>query len=423
MKYKVTGTVGEYDVNLEVSPVETEPTPDPPTQEPDIIAWKGETIYIREPDMPVEVEPYEYELFELVGVETINPSWEGARVGTYFDALMPTDSFSRASLARVKIPRDATPGTYTIMGKVVRIEDMLLPEKPAMPMYMELASQKCLDARFQATNTQDWSEQVWITKEYIQLLRDYWIEPTKHTVTYYPSNLEQYSWRELAFDGAIAPPLIWAGTPGGSLNESWIRSVAAVAPLGSMFYGIDEAGTGPSGVSVEQALARMLELKEAAPGMKVMQTGVWHPEYEDYNRHEISFNSVSVYTDQYLSEGIPVQGEYGSCMATGNCVNTSQPNPRRTPHYPVHVLEGGYEDDWKASIIRAYEKGLDYYMHFSANLRLTTCWEPGGLYNEGGNGDGTQIYYHPETGLPLPSMRLVAYHEALQEVTKRAQVA
>ena len=171
---------------------------------------------------------------------------------------------------------------------------------------------------------------------------------------------------------------------------------------------MDEAGSGPSGATVQMAIERINYLNSQVPGINTIQTGVPHPEYNGLN---VDVWVPNVWSEKHDSEYL---GMYSSCMATGNCVNTSTPNPRTTS--PVCVIEGDPISDWQGTVDQAHEYDCDAVMHYSATQMLTTCWED--QYNEGGNGAGTQVYYDPANGDPWPSVRLLNYHIALQRVTK-----
>jgi hypothetical protein len=56
---------------------------------------------------------------------------------------------------------------------------------------------------------------------------------------------------------------------------------------------------------------------------------------------------------------------------------------------------------------------------------LLTCWDKGGLFDEqdGGNGDGTAMYVDTRTGLVIPSVRMMHWHIAQQQVEKEMILA
>jgi hypothetical protein len=110
------------------------------------------------------------------------------------------------------------------------------------------------------------------------------------------------------------------------------------------------------------------------------------------------------------------KGSYFSCMAQGNCQNTDLPKPRT--RFPVAVVEGDPVLDFQRAIHLAYSNGADFALYYCLTKNICRCWEPGGIYSEGGNGDGTAMYYDPETGDPWPSVRMMHWHIAQQAVEK-----
>lgn len=394
------------------------PKEEEPTQNL-IEVWKGETILIE--DFPLnKISLPEYadvtKVYEVIEIETLQASWRGARIGKYGDRLrLVPDSekldSNKRYIALVTIPRDLPSGRY---GNYL-VLDKTLPEKPLFPMYMEIQSSQCLRASFKATEIQDWTMEGFQTQKYIDMLRRFWIEPIKHTTTYYPSDIDrdawggkEYSFQNVVFDQAIAPPLIWAGQPGPHPPIDWLEKVSGRASQGTMFYGPDEPGH--YGMSISEAVERVKYLNSYSK-LPVMLTSLPRQEFNNLN---VVYCPVRNWLDR--AEDMET-GIYGSCMAQGNCVNTSSPESRT--QFPVHVIEGDPINDWQRSIIDAYEKGAQFYLYYNSTQRLLTCHEPGGLYEQGGNGDGTHFYYDPKTGYPEPSIRLVHYLLALQEVTKR----
>lgn len=452
MSYHVKGKWGDQEVDLKVTSVDdvvptppVEPPTDPvePPEEPPVVepgpdpvpepgrtkkAWAGEVVYLYG---QCAAGPFKKTSYKAHDVETLQPSWKGARVGKYPIILEETESRSDMYVNRIEIPRVMEPGTYPIEVEdepfSIVVEDKVMPKFPMMPMYMELQSRACRLVLEKITGDPSWNLQPSITQKYIDMLRSFWIEPTKQGINHYPTDPTTDVWggtagsyEALVFDGAIAEPLLWAGDPWKHPPKEFLQWVQA-SKYDAMFWGMDEAGTGPSGATLEMALDRIRWLNTYASYHRVLQTGKPHPQYlalekelgEGGNAYIIR-SIPNVWVEKHRDE---FEAMYGSCMSVGNCQNTTDPDDRTI--YPVHVIEGDPDDDWYASVIFAHIKKAEHYMHFSATKKLLNVWEPGGCYDEGGNWDGTQIAHHPETGDPLPTMMLVKYHEALQEVTKR----
>src|SRR5690606_27860664 len=89
-----------------------------------------------------------------------------------------------------------------------------------------------------------------------------------------------------------------------------------------------------------------------------------------------------------------------SCMAQGQC---SDGGPREPTGTPLSVIEAP-EIHLMMQPVMAYALGAKRAMYYTVTKRLRTAWEPGGQWNEGGNGDGTATYIH--AGKPAASVRL-----------------
>lgn len=388
------------------------------------------------------------EFFRVSPIITTVPSFKGARVGEYYD-VMKRSNEENASHVRVKFDSF----TRIETEKKVFISRGKMRKKYAMNFYMELQSEAAMLANWYATKRVDWGIQGSETKKWVDFFRDYGIEPFKQHISEYSPELrkdawggENYSFEKLVFDGAIAPPLAWCGAPWRAPSNEYLQNLNALVlekqSKDSSFkcyaYAMDEPGTGQSGATFQMALDRVKLINEQAPALIPILTGDWSDLYSQAlsaGTHDFMFwgvrnlhASIESRIGEHRSK---YYGLYGSCMATGNCHNTDNPGPRTT--YPVHVVEGNYEDDWKRSLIEAHELGFDDYMHFASTLKLVNLqkkgefqareWDkietfetPGFLRNEGGNGDGTQCYFDDQG--PLPSLRMFAYEEALTEITK-----
>lgn len=408
----VTALMAAIAIYLGVNQDPSEPTEPPVTNA--IEVWQGETVFIYvDNGFTTDAGLGLVTGYKKRPITTLMPSFEGARVGDYYDALEPSNE---ADIVAIKITGD--PGLYQTSEGAYRVLDQQMPENPPFPMYAELNSYECLRTYFKATgDTQNWAMQGPITRKYADLLRSFWVEPFKHSIRYYPPDITrdgwgttEYSYKTLVLDTAIAEPLIWAG----ELTTAPPAGFISQLPPGSLYYGQDEAGSGPGGGTVEQAIARIEYILREDPQALILQTGLWR---EQYLAFPVLFAPVrNVYDalpDAAFSKFWMI---YGSCMATGNCALSQNPRPR-TP-YPVHVVEGDPIGDWERAILEAASFGANAYMHYAATKRLSMYWEPGGIYNEGGNGDGTLLAFDPETGDPWPTVRLMHSFIALQKVAK-----
>ena len=116
------------------------------------------------------------------------------------------------------------------------------------------------------------------------------------------------------------------------------------------------------------------------------------------------------------------KGSYFSCMAQGcddyDPSDASDKPPKKRTSFPVAVVEGCPITDFQRAIELAYENKALFALYYKITKRLEHCWLDGGIYNEGGNGDGTAMYVNKETGLVMPSIRMMHWHIAQQRVEK-----
>ncbi|MFM9087121.1 MAG: hypothetical protein ACKOPT_03065, partial [Cyanobium sp.] len=109
------------------------------------------------------------------------------------------------------------------------------------------------------------------------------------------------------------------------------------------------------------------------------------------------------------------KGSYFSCSAQG-CGDTKDDT---LPTFPVAVVEGDPDKDFQRAIKLAADNEAIFTLYYTITKRLQTCWREDGIYNEGGNGDGTAMYINPRTGLTMPSVRMMHWHIAQQMVEKQ----
>lgn len=126
------------------------------------------------------------EVFREELVETQHPSFPGARVGEYFDPLIPLDKHrdgcvgAKGLLLEVTIGEHVPPGTYAAELRVdgdvlplsIHVWPMRLPEVPSVPIYTELTTWFNLLGHF--GKWQD-GEEI-LAESYISLLRKHRIE-------------------------------------------------------------------------------------------------------------------------------------------------------------------------------------------------------------------------------------------------------
>jgi hypothetical protein len=409
-------------------------------------SWRRETLYI-EADIRVNPWPAEFRLrrYRIRSITTLKPSWCGARVGAYGDALEPVTSTAHpADITSIHVRATARPGKRQFV--TARNEDWdlevlekQLPKQRIFPFYSEVNSNNCLQAYgtrgMDATRPKPSdSKQGRVTHHAIQLARSFGIEPVKQAQVWFDdpgadqASVDErmngcYGYRNLVVNGAIAPPIIWCASipqPDCSYepNHVFLQQINKLAPPGSMAWCADEPcadGIG-NGMSVEAALSRVRLVQHYAPKLiPMITTGRYGLTRLQAMAADLPIRYCIVQNEDTPSLLSKQKGSYFSCMAQG--CGESNGHKDRTP-FPVAVVEGDPIDDFQAAIKLAHSNNALFALYYAITLRLATCWTNGGLYNEGGNGDGTAMYIHSPTGLAMPSIRLMRWHQAQQMIEK-----
>lgn len=377
---------------------------------------RGQTLYLPTSVVKSQESPLQFRYYILGSVQTLMPSFKGAGVGDYKDIMHLTTRPEDADLTEITAPRIMLPGVYTINSEYqVTVSSVVLPEKPLFPMYIEIESRKCLLAHNLQDNVM---YQGPITQKYIDLMRSFWIEPMKQNITRYPStNLDNWSqqkasFRQLVLDGALTDPIVFGPEPGSRPSVDVLKAIEAACPNG-IIYAWDE-GEGNTSATA-QALDYCTWLK-ANTKLRIMVTRQWSAEFEPF---------VDIFCPVFDWFNTPTRvprlrytkpyALYGSCMANGNCTNkTSAADVAPATGSPMMVLDASAMDHWDYPLV-AQALGAKFCLYYNSTQRLQTAFDPGGQYNEGGNGDGTLFY--PGADGPIPSVRLARLHEGLQSAT------
>lgn len=264
------------------------------------------------------------------------------------------------------------------------------------------------------------------------------IEPVKQSIIWFdnPDAKEEeiqaqingdFGYRKLVLEEAIAPPIIWCGTitnpPYGRPSRFFLEEINNIAPAGTIAWCADEPswnGIG-NGMSVEKAVCRAKYVHAHAPSLNPMittGTGVLPAIQEEAKAQGVDFPIIYCIVQNHDTPDLlagTTKGSYFSCMAQGCGLS---PSPRTDS--PVAVIEGDPIKDFEGAITLAQRNHASFALYYKITRNLSTCWLPGGLYNfeDGGNGDGTAMYVNKETGLVIPSIRMMRWHIAQQRVEK-----
>jgi hypothetical protein len=426
--------------------------------------WRGETHYAQS-DIAENPSPDEFAIrrFQLCRVKTIKSSWTDVGTGYYDDVLMPVDAPGiAASISAITVLPGAKPGLRAFQAATqeplfLEIADKSLPQERIFPFYSEVNSNDCLQAfRIRGglepnRKGDDYQLQFIITHHAVSLARQFGIEPVKQSIHWFEDPMtsadvvitlmKDYKYDDLVFQGRIAKPIIFCGSWDfdGSWrrqhpdvpyhpNKTFLAEVNRRAPQGTMAWCADEPRLpgDDSGMPVPAAIERVKYVLQHAPRLIPMITTGENSLKElralaDKEKLPICYCIVQNHDSPLLFPN--AKGSYFSCMAQG-CDDydpsdaSGKPQKKRTS-FPVAVVEGCPIADFQGAIKLAYKNKALFALYYKITKRLKHCWLDGGIYNEGGNGDGTAMYIHPCTGLAIPSVRMMHWHIAQQEIEKK----
>jgi hypothetical protein len=411
------------------------PSPSPsPASAGAIPALPGETITLElPPQAPIALGasssvPADFAFFEMREVETLQPSFIGAAVGKYRDALVPTTTTGAYPVwVDVAVRATATPGVYpfTLAGKLYSIQVRSTPIKRQFPFYMELTSRDV----WRAFNLPDHvSHEARVTKKFIDLYRAHLLEPIKQDLVAWPTvkadgTLDYDRWqeygaslRQLVLTGNLYPPLILRWNPTTRPGDALLKAIQAglasgTLPPGSWYYLWDEQEL-QAGVKAE-GQARAQSARTLAPSLKIMAT--WRQDAALLPLVDYFSPVVDWYDPSNLTR--KPYWLYTSCMAQGSCANGSPANPSGTP---MMVLDAPAIHAQAFPVV-AYALGASTGFYYKGTKKVPSAWTTGGQYDEGGNGDGTLVYPGAnETA--VASVRMKRLRQGLQLVNVLMQV-
>ncbi len=338
---------------------------------------------------------------------TTAASFQGARIGTYFDPLMPVNSACPGDQiwTDIIIPTTLSPGNYPVLpNQNLTVWKMTMPAKPSIPIYAELQSYSVMLAHGYPSST-GIAIQGPLTQAYVNAYRAHRIEPIKQSIAGIGTSIDTWassnaSFRQLVINGAIAPPCVFG--PTGAPLTSPVQNTAALQyaesliksgdlPPGSWGYVEDEWTDVPS------ITTQLTQYQTYAPDLLRMITHTYST--------TIPANTFTTNLDQY--SGGTIQWGYVSCMSQGTCVNTSTPG--KATGTPMMVIDAPTSHprafSWVLGAIGA-KAGL--YYNFTQMIQ--TAWT--NQYSFGGNGDGNLMYPGVigrdglTTDTPIASIRL-----------------
>lgn len=359
--------------------------------------------------------PVGFEVFEIRRIRTLVPSFQGVTVGDYDDPLVP--AVDPCSLSRVWVdvaaPQTAGVYTYRVYGNTIdlRVIDEQIPARPTIPFYVAVGSNVHLAHGLPDTV----SNQGPMIQKYSAMIRAHRIEPFGQNITNYPrldanGNIDFDYWsqfggsfRQLVLDGSIAPPMVLRWVPSERPSTALLRAFqsaiqAQQLPWGSWYYLWDEQESLPT--TKPEALARAQNADTYAPSLSVMVTWRHDPNFAPY---------VNTFMPSFEFWTGQENGAYVSCMAQGSCTSAVG-----TPSGTPMMLIDSPRIHQRAFPVAVQAMGARVGLYYMSTLRLRTSWDPGGQWNEGGNGDGTLLYTCANG--PCASLRLKYLRAGINDV-------
>lgn len=400
----------------DIVPEELEPEP-PVAKAPDLILLKGETSEIRLPAGPCpSITPPSgifTEVLELRPYTATHESYRGLPAGEYLDAVAPCTTGERGLWLDVTAARDAKPGLYEVAGKDVLVLDAELPEKPTMPFYAAVNWDDVKRLWGRDPHASVFNRQM---LDWIRFARAHRIEPFVQFPTLHaPEDLRIYNefgidYREMVINGAIAPPILVR--PNVPVTDSTLQAIErrikdGTFPKGSLGYLWDEGQPG----SLAQVRARAEAARIHAPSLRRFVT--WEPLPEIRSLYDVfvpvlDWRGAHVPVSDYAGVSY---GHYSSCMAQGRCHDSGSPaNPSGTPLMVV----GSPEIHQRMFPIVVHALGGEFALYYTLTKHVDTAWNPGGQWNEGGEGDGTALYAIDRK--PVASVRVKGIRKGMNDI-------
>jgi hypothetical protein len=430
--------LAEKRAELSSAPAPAPGTPVPPTQKTVRYMGKMETFGTPiDADSSaagpgdVKVGDFRLRFYEPQMVTTRIPSFKDARVGAWPDALRPVATVEAGKSYWLDVTYlGGQVRTGMTMAALPSIAFVGLPEfdfsgPSRFPFYAEAQFAQIARAHGLADVGETYAARVVLAKKYHQLMREHRVEPMKQGVTVYPDpTLKANFFEELVLQNRIAPPVLFGPAPGNPPSLALLQAIqkallSGYLPPGTLCYSWDEG----QGALDAQALSVGQQIRAVAPQLQQLMTRYITDPFKEV------VDIFCVVINQLNQAGFPpslsYQGKklfaYASCMSNGNCQPQTDPAhvaPRTG--FPCFVVETPTEP--REFVLQAQDLGAVGGMYYCFTKNLPKAWEAGGLYNEGGNGDGTMLYPDRREGIeePMASLRLKHLRQGIFDAEWRA---
>lgn len=378
---------------------------------------------------PPTIAGLKIEAFEEKAVTTTVPSFQGAAVGAYADALFPVAHLTAGLQYWIAVtPLQSGVFSGVIANQPFKMTGLnaTMKAKPGIPIYSQMVTDSIMKAHNIADTGTTLSYRCALYNAYRALMRSSGrIEPIWDFINQYPAVTStghvdlnspfpgsgcEYGVSKLT--GNIAPPNLWGPGPGAS--QALLQAVQAdltsgALPSGSWSYDCDESNC-PTTSTLSIAQLRT----QYAPALKGMMTGL--------PSASVTSGGTTYQLSSYFQEFFSVEnqaptgvagafGYYVSCMSQGNCSNQTSASVNPATVFPMMVLDAP-EVNAVAFPLTVQADGGKAGLYYASTQMLPTAWNAGGQYYSGGNGDGTLLYpgltgmKGLTTDIPVPSRRL-----------------
>lgn len=368
--------------------------------------------------LPVAPNGLAFDISEITDVVTTIPTYKGARVGAYGDALLQT-TVMRAGKRYWLDVRGVAAGHYSfnVAGTQVNVEVAPNIFSWPVPLYMEMQFAAVSQANGLADVGETYAQRIALNQKYAAILRAHGVEPIKQNVFAYPPTNFGDTFKTLVLDNRIAGPCLFGPSPQIAPSVALLQAIEAALrsgalPANSYVYAWDE-GEG-SATDTAAALARVKYIKQYVPSLKVMVTRQYSAEFAPYVDIFVPvinwFNQPGfVPASAYANDTVWL---YHSCMSANRCNNaTSAAAVDQLPtRFPMQAIDAP-ETDPERFVIESVAAGARGLLYYNTTESIGTAHNVGGQYKFGNNGDGNLLY--PNLGY---SKRLKYYRRGLNKV-------
>lgn len=371
--------------------------------------------YIATHDGPASgtVGAVSWKALEVRDVETLIPSFKGARVGLYPDALLATSLITANKRYWIEVT-GISAGVAQVFGKSVSVVSQVFTWP--VPFYMEMNLDKIGVSNGYPDLGPNFDKRIQLAKDYAKLLKEHGIQPIKNAVTVYPdTTLKNFKWDELVTANPIAPPCLFGPAPGNPPSVALLNAIetalkAGTLPANSWAYLWDEGEF--DATASAQALSVAKLVKSYAPSLRTMMTRQASTAFDLYV--DVYVPVINWFNQPGYVPSLAYAGKtvwlYQSCMSAGRCTNATDASQVGPPtRFPLSVIE--VPQDAERFVTEAVAAGATGLLYYNTTEAMTNAFKPGGQYLFGNNGDGQHLY----AGMGV-SRRLKLYRRGLNAV-------